>query len=91
MTVSVTPQRPHHWSGWPGAYCFDCGMEDQMEICVGECGGRWAECSTCSGEGCKRCCGTGLDPDWRCDIHSNAPCPGAHNPNCPQCVAVRKS
>ena len=21
----------HRWSGWPGAYCMDCGSEDVME------------------------------------------------------------
>ena len=23
--------RDHHWSGWPGAWCLDCGLEDPME------------------------------------------------------------
>ena len=22
----------HRWSGWPGAWCLDCGMEDAEEI-----------------------------------------------------------
>lgn len=22
----------HRWSGWPGAYCLDCGAEDPYEI-----------------------------------------------------------
>ena len=26
----------HHWSGWPGAYCFKCGSEDPMEIAVAD-------------------------------------------------------
>lgn len=21
----------HRWSGWPGAYCLDCGTEDPIE------------------------------------------------------------
>ena len=25
----------HRWSGWPGAWCLDCGIEDAREICVG--------------------------------------------------------
>jgi hypothetical protein len=26
------------WSGWPGAWCQDCGREDPAEICLaGEC------------------------------------------------------
>lgn len=24
----------HRWSGWPGAWCLDCGIEDQMEACI---------------------------------------------------------
>lgn len=23
--------KPHHWSGWPGAYCLDCGCDDPLE------------------------------------------------------------
>lgn len=26
----------HKWSGWPGAWCLDCGVEDQLEICLGD-------------------------------------------------------
>jgi len=25
----------HRWSGWPGAWCLDCGCEDPSEICIG--------------------------------------------------------
>jgi hypothetical protein len=24
----------HRWSGWPGAICLDCGIEDPLEQCV---------------------------------------------------------
>lgn len=24
----------HRWSGWPGAWCLDCGIEDPVEQCV---------------------------------------------------------
>lgn len=24
----------HRWSGWPGAWCLDCGIEDPREICL---------------------------------------------------------
>lgn len=27
--------KEHHWSGWPGAFCLDCGAEDPWEIAVG--------------------------------------------------------
>lgn len=39
VEVEVPPYRSHHWSGWPGGWCLDCGAEDQREICLaGECG-----------------------------------------------------
>lgn len=24
----------HRWSGWPGAWCLDCGIEDATELCI---------------------------------------------------------
>lgn len=24
----------HRWSGWPGAWCLDCGIEDPSETCI---------------------------------------------------------
>lgn len=24
----------HRWSGYPGAWCLDCGIEDQLELCI---------------------------------------------------------
>ena len=27
----------HRWSGWPGAWCLDCGVEDQAEVCLATC------------------------------------------------------
>lgn len=27
-------ERAHRWSGWPGAFCLACGVEDQQEICA---------------------------------------------------------
>jgi hypothetical protein len=28
----------HRWSGWPGAWCLDCGTEDAREVKLA---GRW--------------------------------------------------
>ena len=28
----------HRWSGWPGAWCLDCGTSDPYEECVSVCG-----------------------------------------------------
>lgn len=27
--------KSHRWSGWPGAYCLDCGSEDPLENALG--------------------------------------------------------
>lgn len=27
--------KAHKWSGWPGAYCLVCGVEDMMEYAIG--------------------------------------------------------
>lgn len=29
------PQVNHRWTGWPGAWCLDCGMEDLNEGIIG--------------------------------------------------------
>lgn len=26
----------HRWSGWPGAWCLDCGCDDPYEIAIGD-------------------------------------------------------
>jgi hypothetical protein len=26
----------HRWSGWPGAWCLDCGREDARERCCAD-------------------------------------------------------
>lgn len=28
--------KPHHWSGWPGAHCLDCGCEDPIEVALAD-------------------------------------------------------
>lgn len=27
----------HRWSGWPGAWCLDCGSPDLVEECLAGC------------------------------------------------------
>lgn len=58
----------HRWSGWPGAWCLDCGQEDQSELCMAECADIVEELERCE----------------RCDKHVNGPCPepgsNRHNP-----------
>ena len=31
----------HNWSGWPGAWCLDCGCDDPREIALAD--GSWDE------------------------------------------------
>lgn len=35
MSCPVSKTEDHRWSGWPGAFCLDCGVEDKDELCVG--------------------------------------------------------
>lgn len=28
--------KTHNWSGWPGAWCLDCGCEDPREIALAD-------------------------------------------------------
>ncbi len=32
---TISANGAHRWSGWPGAYCQDCGHEDKGEHCLG--------------------------------------------------------
>jgi len=27
---------PHRWSGWPGAWCLDCGIDDPWEVALAD-------------------------------------------------------
>jgi hypothetical protein len=56
----------HRWSGYPGAWCLDCGQEDQNEICVAE-HNRLLECT----HGHWMC---DQHPPLGCDEHKNGPC-----------------
>lgn len=29
-------QQPHRWSGWPGAWCLDCGADDPYELALAD-------------------------------------------------------
>lgn len=82
MTPAPSPAKEHRWSGWPGAYCMDCGAEDKREYCPHS-----PSCTTCGGSGkqrdvssrqmedCDICCGTGaaVCQDPAC---INSACPG---------------
>src|SRR5262245_42504525 len=35
---------PHRWSGWPGAWCLDCGAEDPGELCIAAGHEPWTGC-----------------------------------------------
>lgn len=34
--IGVIPTAAHNWSGWPGAWCLDCGIEDPYEIALAD-------------------------------------------------------
>lgn len=74
----------HRWSGWPGAWCLDCGIDDARELCVAthdvafHCAfGHFMDADD------PFVCLDG-HPIVECPEHQNAPCPkpGAneHNP-----------
>lgn len=58
----------HRWSGWPGAWCLDCGQEDQNEICIGT----HAPLLACI-HGHELCMDRAHPPGF-CDEHVNGPC-----------------
>jgi len=67
---------PHNWSGFPGAWCLDCGVECQGELCIADC----AMATQCE-LGHEMC---DEHPPWKCRVHVSGPCPepgsGRHNP-----------
>lgn len=61
----------HRWSGWPGAWCLDCGAQDEREVCVATCDwvcGAYALAEHTHGPGAS------FAPP-PCPVHVNAPCP----------------
>ncbi len=56
----------HRWSGWPGAWCLDCGVEDELEICVAE------------HDASLRC----VLGHWYCLAHDPLPCSVHYNRPC---------
>ncbi|KKN32771.1 hypothetical protein LCGC14_0810400 [marine sediment metagenome] len=33
---TVAETEDHRWSGWPGAWCLDCGTDDARESCLAD-------------------------------------------------------
>jgi len=66
-TYVETHPAPHRWSGWPGAWCLDCGAEDQRELCIAT-HNVLLQCveGHVAGDG---------HPDAVCTVHVNGPCP----------------
>lgn len=63
------PPRAHRFSGYPGAICLDCFVEDALESCVAV----HNESLKCV-EGHLLCT---AHPPNRCKEHVNGPCPGS--------------
>ena len=36
MSDTQETKRSHRWSGWPGAWCLDCGCDDPYEIALAD-------------------------------------------------------
>lgn len=69
--------KPHHFSGWPGAFCLDCGNWDENESAIAY--GTAHLCIEYEWE----------HPGEKCPIPMedlNKPCEGPFNPNCGQCL-----
>lgn len=64
-TDEPTPPQ-HNWSGWPGAHCLNCGIDDAHEVCAAEC----AQATQCVA-GHEMC---SEHPPWQCAKHVNPPC-----------------
>ena len=66
--------RDHRWSGWPGAWCLDCGKADMLELGLSS---QCRDCRASEGE-------DGTMIFVPCLFHSNPPCrePGSrkHEP-----------
>lgn len=43
--MSARMEGGHRWSGWPGAYCMYCFIEDPREICLAD--GHELDCTKC--------------------------------------------
>lgn len=57
----------HRWSGWPGAWCLDCGAPDLREQCLSDHPDDWDPelSTTCTRAGCR-----------------NSPCPEPGSKRC---------
>lgn len=66
--------KEHHWSGWPGAYCIDCGSDDPMENALADnlydaWEGKW------------------LTEEAKLQFEKDSICQVDFNERCPQCQA----
>ena len=69
----------HRWSGWPGAYCLDCGAEDQAEVCLATHDALQYYCSICRDPWPQEPCKMAFDGkhnvvEVTCYEHVNRPC-----------------
>lgn len=64
MTVT---EIKHRWSGWPGAWCLDCGVEDPVELCAAD--GHPMDCTQekCQPTECPEPNSHNHDPYWEAE------------------------
>lgn len=78
MIDIMRPKKKHQWSGWPGAFCLNCGAPDQNEICIGIHDKLDYVCTICGEHWPQGECITGEAHDVvtiACPEHVNGPCP----------------
>lgn len=68
----------HRWSGWPGAWCVDCGIGDPAELCMATHDKLDFECINCGQHWPQgRCPATGAEhvvETHPCEDHKITPC-----------------
>ena len=77
--------KEHHWSGWPGAYCLDCGRGDAWEwaIAMGAYDVIEKKFYPCFEENMT----AGQVQEY---VEKMRQCPIDFNADCPQCVAKKR-
>ena len=70
--------KPHWWSGWPGAFCLFCGAPDNAEQCLGDGCAGWCICAVCGEHRPNPVCDSDDAPHQglrECPQHPPTPCP----------------
>jgi hypothetical protein len=58
----------HRWSGWPGAWCLDCGIEDPIERCASSGHPLFCGLPDCKQTECKETNSHRYDPYYKANL-----------------------